>query len=235
LKQIRPRLTYANVMSTIGIFLVLAGGTAFAAAQLGKNSVGAKQLKKNAVTTAKLKKNAVTQAKIKKGAVTGGKIADGSIGAAKLNLASMPFGRVVARLRGSATVAVDTTGGESLVPLASSTYVQGPEEVNSYFGAVTIAFSPGCTAPREATGYLVVDPTTPGKLSSEAEIAALGIISDVSGGAPVQTMNLGPYLGSRFEPGTPTTRTVNLLVDAECTAGTGVSASNGAVDVVGVR
>jgi len=51
---IRKRLTYANVMSSIAVFLVL-GGAAFAATQLPKNSVGTKQLKKNAVTSAKVK------------------------------------------------------------------------------------------------------------------------------------------------------------------------------------
>ena len=52
MKQIRQRLTYANVMSSIAVFFVLGGATAFAADQLGKNSVGSKQIKKNAVTTA---------------------------------------------------------------------------------------------------------------------------------------------------------------------------------------
>jgi hypothetical protein len=65
MKKLRPRLTYSNVVSTVCLFLLVGGGTAFAAAQLGKNSVGAKQLKKNAVTTAKIKKAAVTGAKIK--------------------------------------------------------------------------------------------------------------------------------------------------------------------------
>ena len=43
-----------NVVSTIRLFLLLAGGTAFAANQLGKNSVGTKQLKTGAVTPEKL-------------------------------------------------------------------------------------------------------------------------------------------------------------------------------------
>lgn len=63
--NLRSRLTYANVVATLALFLVLAGGTAFAASQLGKNTVGSKQLKKNAVTTAKIKNGAVTGAKIK--------------------------------------------------------------------------------------------------------------------------------------------------------------------------
>ncbi len=72
MKKIRSRLTYANVMSSLALFFVLAGGTAFAASQLGKNSVGSPQLKKNAVTSAKIKKNALTTAKIKASAVTTG-------------------------------------------------------------------------------------------------------------------------------------------------------------------
>lgn len=58
MKFVRGRLTYANVMSSIAVFLVVAGGTAFAASQLGKESVGTKQLKKEAVTLAKIKKAA---------------------------------------------------------------------------------------------------------------------------------------------------------------------------------
>ena len=60
----RVRLTYANVMATVAVFLAL-GGASYAATQLHKNSVGTKQLKKNAVTTAKIKNEAVTGAKIK--------------------------------------------------------------------------------------------------------------------------------------------------------------------------
>jgi hypothetical protein len=78
-KQIRKRLTYANVMSSIAVFLVLGGATALAAG-LAKNSVGSKQLKKNAVTTAKIKNNAVTTSKIKNGAVTGAKVNAGTLG-----------------------------------------------------------------------------------------------------------------------------------------------------------
>jgi hypothetical protein len=78
-KQIRKRLTYANVMSSIAVFLVLGGATALAAG-LAKNSVGTKQLKSNAVTTAKIKKNAITTAKVKNGAITGAKVNLGSLG-----------------------------------------------------------------------------------------------------------------------------------------------------------
>jgi hypothetical protein len=89
LKQIRKRLTYANVMSSIAVFLILGGASAIAAGQLGKNSVGSKQLKSNAVTTKKIKKNAVTTKKIKKGAVDGSKVKDASLTGADINLGTL--------------------------------------------------------------------------------------------------------------------------------------------------
>ncbi len=64
MKFARKRLTYANVMSSIAVFLVVAGGSALAANQLGKNTVGSKQLKKNAVTGSKIKNHSVTGAKL---------------------------------------------------------------------------------------------------------------------------------------------------------------------------
>lgn len=68
--KLRPRLSYANVMSSLAVFFVLGGATAFAAHQLGKNTVGAKQLKKNAVTGVKIKANAVTGSKVANGSLT---------------------------------------------------------------------------------------------------------------------------------------------------------------------
>lgn len=88
-KKIRKRLTYANVMSSIAVFLVLGGASALAASQLGKNSVGSKQLKKNAVTAAKIKKNAITGAKIAGSSVDGSKVKDGSLTGADINLGSL--------------------------------------------------------------------------------------------------------------------------------------------------
>ena len=63
---LRRHLTYANVVATLALFLVVAGGSALAAKQfLPKNSVGTNQIKKNAVTTAKVKNGSITGAKVK--------------------------------------------------------------------------------------------------------------------------------------------------------------------------
>jgi hypothetical protein len=54
MKRLTAKLTYSNVISTLCLVLLLGGGTAYAATQLGRESVGPRQLKKNAVTPAKL-------------------------------------------------------------------------------------------------------------------------------------------------------------------------------------
>lgn len=61
--KLRPRLSYANVVSTLCLFVLLGGG-AYAATQLPKNSIGTKQLKNSAVTSAKIKDGAVTGSKV---------------------------------------------------------------------------------------------------------------------------------------------------------------------------
>ena len=60
MKTLGSKLTYANVMSTIAIFLLLGGGAAFAASKLAKNSVSTKQIKNGAVTGIKIKKRTIT-------------------------------------------------------------------------------------------------------------------------------------------------------------------------------
>ncbi len=57
MKRLSDKLTYANVISTLCLVLLVGGGTAYAASgMLPKNSVGTKQLVKGAVTPAKLSK-----------------------------------------------------------------------------------------------------------------------------------------------------------------------------------
>ena len=75
MKQIRRHLTYANVMSSLAVFLILGGATAFAAVK----KVGANEIKANSIKTGKIVKEAVTAGKIKNGAVTETKLADGAV------------------------------------------------------------------------------------------------------------------------------------------------------------
>ncbi|HEV2791816.1 MAG TPA: hypothetical protein VGV69_11010 [Solirubrobacterales bacterium] len=68
----RPKLSYANVIATLALFVALGG--AAVAAGLPKNSVGTQQLKRGAVKTVDLSRGAVTSGKIAPKAVTAGKL-----------------------------------------------------------------------------------------------------------------------------------------------------------------
>jgi trimeric autotransporter adhesin len=72
MKRFLPRLTYANVIASLALFIALGG--AAVAAGLPKNSVGPNQIKKGAVTAKAIRKQAVTSGKIAPRAVTAGKL-----------------------------------------------------------------------------------------------------------------------------------------------------------------
>src|SRR4051794_38115378 len=78
------RPTYANVMSTIAVFLAL-GGVGYAAITIPSNSVGPRQLKKNAVSSSKVKNKSLTIADFAKSTrskLTGKRGPQGTPGAA---------------------------------------------------------------------------------------------------------------------------------------------------------
>ena len=80
MKKIRQRLTYSNVMSSLAVFLILGGATAFAASK----KIGANEIKANSIKTGKIVKEAVTEGKIKAGAVSNSKLADGAVSTTKI-------------------------------------------------------------------------------------------------------------------------------------------------------
>ncbi|MGH2959695.1 MAG: hypothetical protein ACRDKE_08820 [Solirubrobacterales bacterium] len=79
MRRIRSKITYANVVATLALFIAL-GGVSYAAVKLPANSVGEKQIKKNAVVGKKIKKNAITGDKIKPGTIKGTDITLASLG-----------------------------------------------------------------------------------------------------------------------------------------------------------
>jgi hypothetical protein len=148
LKQIRKRLTYANAMSSIAVFLMLGGATAIAAKTvLPKNSVGPKQIKKNAVngqkivdgsvTTAELADAAVTLAKLADNSVDGAKLVDGSVSTADLADASVTLAKLAANSVDSSKVVDESLTAADLGPNSvnsseiATNAVQAPEIANN--------------------------------------------------------------------------------------------------------
>jgi hypothetical protein len=147
-KQIRKRLTYANVMSSIAVFLLLGGATAFAASKIGSN-----QIKSNAITTGKIKKEAVTTAKIKKDAVTGAKVKESTLGT------------VPSATNATNAINANTVGGRTV----TNVFVKIPKSTTvtvGTFGAFKIVAT--CNASGDFENF-ELDPQT-----SDSDIAAFG-------------------------------------------------------------
>lgn len=139
MKPIRRHLTYANVMSSLAVFLLLGGAGAYAASK----KIGASQIKSSAVTTAKIKNGAVATEKLKNGAVSGEKLADGAVANSKLADSSVT----------NAKLAADSVSGDKVVestltevPSANSANPLAFARVNAN-GSVDPAGSKALTSP----------------------------------------------------------------------------------------
>ena len=81
LGKLRAHLTYANVVSSLCLFVLL-GGVAWAASLPG-NSVGPSQIKKNGVGASEIKKNAVRKSEIRTAGVGASEVQNGSLTASE--------------------------------------------------------------------------------------------------------------------------------------------------------
>ncbi|MDX6617182.1 MAG: hypothetical protein QOD60_2273 [Solirubrobacterales bacterium] len=175
-KTFAGKLTYANVMSTIAVFLVLAGGVAWAGHKLIKGG----QIKNGAINTKKLKNGAVTNPKIGSQAVDTGnladkaakqgkigqnaiiteKLADGAVTTGKTSFA-VASGRVISNPGASSTLTVplvningiSLTGvctRDSSTNITVSISVDGPAP--GVFSGVSAGQAPPATSPANVIG-----------------------------------------------------------------------------------
>ncbi len=127
------KLTYANVVATLALFLALSGGVVMAASQLGKNAVKSTNIARNAVKsqdiasnavkTRNLAKNSVKSAKLAANAVTEKKLAKGSITRTKLKTGTLAGLQIVdaqaTNIPGLATAV--TSGAGTPIALSGTT------------------------------------------------------------------------------------------------------------------
>jgi len=138
--QSKPRLTYANVVSTLALFLVLGSSAAYAADKIRSGDIAP-----GAVRTSDVFKRAIVSGKIGVAAVRSNQIAAGAVGSKQIGAGAVapsnlefPVFYAVSPTGGSAPV----TGGPTPYPLADSTWVQKPGEIDVIFGAAaaTLAY-----------------------------------------------------------------------------------------------
>lgn len=140
MKQIRKRITYANVMSSIAVFLVLGGASAYAAKKIGSN-----EIKGNSITTGKLKKEAVTASKLKKNSVTTVKIANGAVTGAKLNLGTI--GKVPSATNADTAANANAVNGLHLAKIHFNVGANTPN--TTIFSAAGLTLNASCNSAEE--------------------------------------------------------------------------------------
>lgn len=124
MSRVTERLTFANVMSVVAVFIAIGGGAY--AAGLAKDSVKSKQIAANAVKQSELASNAVSNPKIAAAAVTTDKIANGSVTTAKIADGSVATAKIADGSVTTAKIANDAVNGAKVnegslgqVPLAA--------------------------------------------------------------------------------------------------------------------
>jgi hypothetical protein len=100
LRKLRPRLSYANVVSTLCLFILLGGG-AYAATTLPRDSVSTQSVQDGAITNPKLATGAVRGPKVAPGSLGGNVLADNSLGTRQINEAGLNFDVLQKRVAGS--------------------------------------------------------------------------------------------------------------------------------------
>jgi hypothetical protein len=109
----RPALTYGNVVATLALFVALGSASAFAATQLGKNSVGSRQLKAKSVTTGKIAPNAINGSLVANGSLTGEDIKLSALGTVPSATSAATAGNA------------NTVGGHGAACPAGTTLIRG--------------------------------------------------------------------------------------------------------------
>jgi hypothetical protein len=245
------RLTYANVVATLALFLALSGGAAYAVGKIDSGDIAA-----GGVHTANLHKRAVTSGKLALGAVRSNQIATGSVGSDQIAAGAVRSAQIAAGAVGPGQIASAAIGSEQIgraavapgnlqfpvsflasptagsarlptggeatpYPISGGTWTQHPGGVNVLFG--------------EGTATLAYDPTS-GQSSCQAviEIGLRGESEPAETGGGLQTesttpVNVEANLGGLplMDPASPIDRrlTAHIRSNGGCTEGSTIDSA----------
>jgi hypothetical protein len=201
LRAVLRRLTYANVIATLALFLALGGGAVWAANKAA-NKVGTGKLKPNAVTAGKIKANAVTTSKIRENAVTAAKIREGAVSFGKLaagtNVVATSTSSPVA-INGATAVNVTFPTPITFTPAANVVDLMSVEVRSSNLGRsgtepCRVQVLPTVNGTEWAGAPLVLSATQPNGENPSGVIGSGGATSPVGLAAPGATQTIGAKL-----------------------------------------
>lgn len=170
LQRLRPKVTYANVTSTLALFLALTTGTAYAANEwTGANIVN------GTITTADIKNGTITGADVQDASLRGVDIQDGYVSAADIADNSLTGAEIAdGSLTGSDIANGSINGDAKITDNTITTYDLADNSVDS---DEVLDF--GLT--NEDVGILF------------AQVAADGTMANSSGGATSERLGTGTY------------------------------------------
>ena len=230
--KLRTHLTYANVVSSVCLFVVLSG-SAYAAVTLSKNSVTSKHIKNGQVKGADIANNAVTSAKVanatlladdfKAGQLPAGPKGDtgppGPQGQPGAKGETGPAGTaIVARVRSTGAVTPASPGSFEAVPLTGNTWTQAADEMNTAWLRAEVTNN-SCSG---------IFPTVQWRIKVDGtEVPLLGgqgNPSPIWGAVPIS-----------FEPGAETPRTLTVEAQHGCSTSGSFTVNSVAINVIANR
>jgi hypothetical protein len=150
-------------MSSIAIFMVLGGATAFAATKIGANEIKANSIKtgkivKEAVTTGKIKGGAIDSSKLGNGAVTSDKLVDNAVTTSKIANKAVTGAKIDAGSLGpvpNATNAQNAQNAENAVNAQNAGAVNGQTISKIAFRTTSDTGTVGPLAVFNAAGLII--------------------------------------------------------------------------------
>jgi hypothetical protein len=225
MRRIRAHLTYANVVSTLCLFLLLGGGTAVALD--GSNTVFSDDITNNQVYSADVRDDNLSSGGLQAidlapDSVRGSEIQDGSLTPADST-------HVVARARGASSVNIGD-GNPKRYPLSGNTWTQAANETDFFAGRVRFD-APGCTTSGHSLRVKIyVDGKAIGRHEFDGRFASSNVADMKFNGASQEFTETGVS----FEPGSPDTRTLTADIQGYCNSGT-IDVTSLKVNVIGFR